>query len=317
MPGSRAISDHDMKTATHPSETLEAGLGPDLSALIETVGVPVVEIAQVTTIRGNDGQRGTFRLTLAGGRVLKARRLRTAEDVERVTRLTALLEPEFFPPVLAHRGCGMLTDWVAGTSLRAGDWTGGHLRTCGRLQAAMHRLSVSSELASLRRSPVNSGRQRLEAALGEVVGHGALDLHDAREVVELADADAPVRRHSAICHRDLCGDNIVVTRAGQVCVIDNETIAVDSPEYDLARTWYRWPMTTSEQRAFAEGYGSHAHLTHFADNFLHWALIVLVESAAYRLRVGATTVGVPLKRLEDLLRTRGRNETFPRLLSRG
>jgi hypothetical protein len=88
-----------MKTATQPSEALDAGLGPDLSALIETVGVPVVEIAQVTTIRGDDGQRGTFRLTFADGRMLKARRLRTASDVERVTRLTARLEPEFFPPV--------------------------------------------------------------------------------------------------------------------------------------------------------------------------------------------------------------------------
>jgi hypothetical protein len=45
MPGSGAISSRDMKTATQPSEALDAGLGPDLSALIETVGVPVVEIA--------------------------------------------------------------------------------------------------------------------------------------------------------------------------------------------------------------------------------------------------------------------------------
>lgn len=317
MPGSGATSSRDMKTATQPSEALDADLGPDLSALIETVGVPVVEIAQVTTIRGNDGQRGTFRLTFADGRMLKARRLRTASDVERVTRLTALLEPEFFPPVLAHHGGGLLTDWIAGTAVRGGDWSAAHLRTCGRLQASMHRLSVSSELASLRRSPVNSGRQRLEAALIDLVAHGMLALHDAGEVLELVDAGAPVRRRTAICHRDFCGDNIVVTAAGQVCVIDNETIAVDSPEYDLARTWYRWPMTASEQRAFAEGYGRHAHLTDFATNFLHWALSVLVESAAYRMRVGAATVGVPLKRLEDLLRTRGRNETFPRLLSGG
>ena len=92
--------------------------------------------------------------------------------------------------------------------------------------------------------------------------------------------------------------------------------AIDSPEYDLARTWYRWPMTAAQQQAYADGYGAHEHVARFAAHFLHWVLIVLVESAAYRARVGAATVRVPLQRLAYLLSPRGRNDSFPRVLRR-
>jgi hypothetical protein len=112
-------------------------------------------------------------------------------------------------------------------------------------------------------------------------------------------------------------DNIIISAGGQVCVVDNEGIAIDSPEYDLARTWYRWPMTANQQEAYAEGYGAHEHVARFAAHFVHWALIVLVESAAYRARLGAATVRAPLERLTCLLGTDGRNESFPGILRRG
>ena len=75
-------------------------------------------------------------------------------------------------------------------------------------------------------------------------------------------------------------------------------------------------MTPAQQRAYAEGYGGHAHSARFAAHFLHWALMAVLDSAAYRVRVGAANAGVPLERLTELLRTHGRNESFPRFLSR-
>jgi hypothetical protein len=305
-----------LKTATARAETFEAELGLDLCWLINAVGVPVVEVRQVTTIPAVDGQRGSFRVTLADGQTLKARRLRTPSDVERVRRLSSLLDPQFFPPILAHRGCGVLSRWIPGRSMHSGDWTSGDLRVCGRLHAAIHRLPVAADVAPLRRSPVRS-EQRLEQLLDELVEHRALDACQANAVQSLTSLTAPPRQSTAVCHRDFCGDNIIMTPGGHLCVVDNETIAIDSPEYDLARTWYRWPMTASQQQAYAEGYGAHEHVGRFAAHFLHWALIVLVESAAYRARAGAATIRVPLQRLTYLLRTDGRNESFPRILRRG
>jgi thiamine kinase-like enzyme len=120
-----------------------------------------------------------------------------------------------------------------------------------------------------------------------------------------------------VCHTDFCGDNIVITDGGRICVVDNEGLTLDSPEFDLARTWYRWPMTPTQQRAYAEGYGAHDHSARFADHFLHWALMAVLDSAAYRMRAHAASAPVPLARLTELLHTHGRNESFPRFLSRG
>ena len=122
-----------------PSEAFEVQLGLDLWELIDALGVPVVEVREVTTIPPSDGRRGSFHVTLADGQTLKARRLRTPSDVERVARLSSLLDPEFFPPIVAHRGCGLLTRWIPGVSMRSDDWTATDVRTFGRVHAAMHR----------------------------------------------------------------------------------------------------------------------------------------------------------------------------------
>jgi hypothetical protein len=102
-----------------------------------------------------------------------------------------------------------------------------------------------------------------------------------------------------------------------MCVVDNEGLTLDSHEFDLARTWYRWPMTPTQQRAYAEGYGAHDHSARFADHFLHWALVAVLDSAAYRVRANAASARVPLARLTELLHTHGRTESLPRFLGRG
>lgn len=308
--------------ATQPAESrpgstvLEAQLGLELWTLIGAIGAPVVEAIPVTTVPSADSPRASFRVTLADGRILKGRRFETTTDVDRITRLSSLLDPRYFPPVLAHRGRALLTRWIPGRPLGHSAWTSPLLRTCGRLQASIHRLPASAEIAHLRRRPLDWDR-RLDQLLGGLVAREALEAGRAREVYRLAVLHAPTTASTRVCHTDFCGDNIVITDVEQVCVIDNEGITVDSCEYDLARTWYRWPMTPSQQRAYADGYGAHDHAVRFAAHFLHWALLAVTESAAFRVRLHAASARTPLDRLTELLRTHGRGESFPRLLSRG
>jgi aminoglycoside phosphotransferase (APT) family kinase protein len=244
--------------------------------------------------------------------MLKARRLPTATDVERVKRLSALLDPRWFPPVVAHHGCALLTAWIPGSAIGPHGWTPARVRVCGRLQATIHRLAVPGRDSRGRR-PADRER-RLDRFLRELVGGHVLHTARAREVRRLAVATAPSNESTGVCHKDFCGENVILSDAGELCVIDNEAIGVDAREYDLARTWYRWPMTPSQQRAYADGYGAHEHVARFAAHFLYWALIVVVESAAFRTRVGVPSVRVPVARLTELLRGRGRGELFPRLL---
>jgi hypothetical protein len=297
------------------NEVLAARLGPELWALVEAAGAPVVEAVPVTTLPSAGSPRAAFRVTLADGRVLKGRRLATPADVERVARLSSLLDPRHVPPVLARRGSALLTPWIPGRPVGHADRTTGLLRACGRLQAGIHRVPASAEIAHLRQRPVD-WEGRLDRLLGELVARSALQAGDAREVHRLAAVHAPPAATARVCHTDLCPDNVVVTGAGRLCVVDTEGIAVDAAEYDLARTWYRWPMSPSQQRAYAEGYGAPAHAAAFAAHFLHWALQAVTESAAFRVRRRAAGAHVPLTRLADLVRTHGRGEAFPRLLAR-
>jgi hypothetical protein len=312
--GRRLMAAQHAEPRPHPP-ALEAELGSDLWAIVTAIGV-VIEAVPVTTIRWSGSPRASFRLTLADGQVLKGRRLRAPTDVTRVARLSALLDPGYFPPVLAYRGCALLTRWIPGRPGSTGAWTPTRLRACGRLQAAIHRLHVSTELAALLPPPVDWA-ERLDGWLGELVGAGAVGTREAREIHHLAALSAPATTSTGVCHTDFCGDNIIITDVGRICVVDNEGLTLDSHEFDLARTWYRWPMTRTQQRAYAEGYGAHDHSARFADHFLHWALMAVLDSAAYRIRAHAASARVPLARLTELLHTHGRNESFPRFLSRG
>jgi hypothetical protein len=298
-----------------PPAWLEAELGADLAAMIAATGVPVVEAAPVTTIRWLGSSRASFRLALADGRVLKGRRFRTPADVLRVTSISSLLDPRHFPPVLASRGCALLTPWIPGRSPSADAWTPALLSVCGGVMATLHRTPILPEVASLQPRRLH-WTERVDRWLGELVGARALGVSEAREISDLATLSAPATSRTAVCHTDLCGDNIVATLDGELWVVDNEGLSLDAPEFDLARTWYRWPMTPPQQRAFAEGYGAHEHSPHFEAHFLHWALLAVLDSAAYRTRAGVAGARIPLARLTELRRGRGRDDSFPRFLGR-
>jgi hypothetical protein len=294
---------------------LEA-LGADLSALLAVMGAAVVEVLPVTTIRWAGARRAAFRLTLADGQVFKGRRLNTPADAERVAHLSSLLDPRHFPPVLAHRGSALLTRWIPGEPVRNGAWPPARLGACGRLQGAIHRIHVPPEISVLLR-PTPDWTRRLDQCLDELVAGGALDTRSAREIHHLVAVSAPATVGVGVCHTDFCADNIVVSDAGRIWVVDNEGISLNAPEFDLARTWYRWPMTPTQARAYADGYGPHDHSARFAAHFLHWALLAVLESAAYRVRARVASARIPLDRLADLRRSRGRSEPWPRLLGRG
>jgi hypothetical protein len=283
--------------------------------LVASLGTPLVEALPVTTIQWPDSPRASFRLTLADGHVLKGRRFRTPADVARVACLSSLLDPRHFPQVLAHHGCALLTRWIPGHPAGLDSWTPTRLRSCGRLQAGIHQVPVSGAVTSL--EPALPWTVRLDRWIGELVDGGALDTGRGSQIHRLVTLSAPSTTRTSVCHTDFCGDNIIITDPGDICVVDNEGLSVDSPEFDLARTWYRWPMTTQQQRAFAEGYGAHDYAAPFAAHFLHWALLALLDSAAYRTRARVVSARVPLERLAGLLRTQGRDESFPRFLGCG
>jgi thiamine kinase-like enzyme len=297
-------------------EAAAGRLGPDLSALVEDVGVPLIAAALVTTIASSRVDRACFRLTFADGTVLKGRRVESVGDAERLAVLTALLDARHFPRVIARRGRALLTPWIQGRAFAAGRDATALMRRCGALHRGIHRRRIDADVKPLRRRSTD-WEPRLEKLLDELVMASAIDAGFARAVHHLASHHAPQAARSGLCHGDFCGENMVQDQAGDIQVVDNDSLAVDEYEYDLARTWYRWPLSPAALRAYVDGYGRSEHGIRFAEHFLHWALTVVIESSAFRVRARSPLAHEALARLRALLKTEGRFETFPRLLAGG
>lgn len=292
------------------SRSFEECLQADLWCLVQQVGVPLVEARLVTTLRSSQLDRACFRLRFADGRVLKGRRVETLKLADRLEALSRLLDRQYFPPILARHGRALLTEWIEGTGLRPADCTPDVLRFVGALHASLHRIPVPNVIDLRRRS--DDWRPKLDRLLHELLDNRALDATAARLAYQLAEHHAPERVSTGLCHGDLCGENIVKERSGRFVVVDNDSVAVDSYEYDLARTWYRWPLNRRQRAAYVEGYGQHPHWADFTTHFIHWAILVLTEAAAFRLRVGVRDAHKPLNRLRGLLGSPDECDGIPR-----
>jgi hypothetical protein len=96
----------------------------------------------------------------------------------------------------------------------------------------------------------------------------------------------------------------VIDGEGRVWIVDNEGLGFGALDFDLARSWYRWPLAPELRQAFYRGYGEHRPVDSLRAHFWYWAISVLVASAVFRLRTHDDGVAVPCRRLEDLLQQR-------------
>ena len=276
-------------------------LGEDLEILIRALETPPIATTLISQLPPIHTGRASFRLQLSDGRLLKGVRCALAQDAARIEALLRLMPTQYFPRSVARRGAALLLDWMPGIALSKDDCTTALLRASGRLQAAIHQLDVPERAAMplVRRS--SAWDTWHDEHLRQLVAAKALTAEDGVALLRLAQRNAPARTRLAICHWDFCAENIVKDADDRIYVVDNETLAVDACEYDLARTWYRWPMTASQRAAYVEGYGESPEITNFDAHLLHFGVVVLAEAAAYRMRVHAPSAQVPLQRLHALL----------------
>lgn len=294
----------------------EEELGADLWSLIGAVGVPLVTATLVTTVPSAGNARACFRLTFTDGTVLKGRRVETEAEAERIDILGSFLDPRYFPRVLVRRGRALLTDWINGSALQSDGSAAELVRRCGGLHRRVHDVVLTSAASRLRRQPLG-WEPWLDASLRELVEQKAVDLGLAKRISLLAVRHAPPASRSGLCHGDFCAENIIVSPAGAIWVVDNDGIAVNGYAHDLARTWYRWPMVGREQHAYAEGYGPSGQGREFAAHFVHWALLILVGSCKFRVRARSDSMRIPLGCLRAVVESEGRAENLPRLLGKG
>ena len=275
-------------------------LGPDLEALVAALDVPVRRIVALTRLRAPGVEHASFRLELADGRVLKGRRLLSAEHAARVTAILEVMDRRHFPHVIAHLGEALLEEWRPGELLDHTTLGPARMRQCGAILGAVHRAAPPAVEVDERARP----EARLEAVRWQsrrLVQAGALSAASRRRLIALLEARLPADPAIGVIHRDFCAENLVWDASGQPHVVDNETMQVGALDFDLARTWYRWPMTDAQATAFLDGYRAHRSPEAFLTSFVFWALATLVDVSRYHLRVGTDRAQGALDLLHAIL----------------
>jgi aminoglycoside phosphotransferase (APT) family kinase protein len=279
-------------------------LGPDLAGLIKGIDSRLSGVVRLTELHSSNDARGCYGLRFANGQTFKYRRMQTAERAEMLERLLSHLASPHIPRILARHGSGLLIEFVHGRRLQRSDQDHRLLEWCGALQGRIH--SADTEGLDLTTwAPISEEASELEASIDDLVGRGALERAMADDLLALATGGPPqpaAGEHAGVIHRDFCAENILLGPSGRIHLVDNESIDVGPLDYDLARTWYRWPMGPRERAAYWKGYARFRDPLSFASSFVYWAVAVLVESALFRLEFGTPKAIVPLRRLRILLR---------------
>jgi len=282
-------------------EEFESQLGKDLWTLIEGLNSPLVEATALTSLPSLWHVRASFRLQFADRRILKGRRFQTDDEAERVEYLSRFLDPRYFPKVFARCRRALLIEWVEGEPLTPAQCQAELLRRCGALQGMLHTKPLPDEAYTRYQPAAHDWQSRLERSIHDVVKYEAFTREEGKRLFDLALAYAPGADAMGIGHGDFCAENMVFRAPGSFSVIDNEALSIDACDHDLARTWYRWPMSPDQREAYYDGYNQYRSSADFIRDLLYWVIIVLVDSAAFRLRAGTRDALIPIRQLRTLL----------------
>ena len=214
--------------------------------------------------------------------------------------LAADLRP-LVPRVVACAGAALLSDWVDGQSLAGVDWPDELLRRCGAAQARVHARAVPADDPS---AAAARWRRQVVRWLDALAESGVLRDGERVALDELAARHAPASCALGISLGDYCADNIVCRAGGEPCLIDLETLSIAPSDYDLGRTWYRWPMNAAQRAAYLDGYGAHRDASTFLAHLPFWHIAALVEGALFRHRQQRPDLSVPVAGLRGLLDAR-------------
>ena len=274
----------------------------DLRALLDSIGARPSAIEAVNPLQSPSWSRAAFRVDLDDGRTMKGHQLASVEAAERAEQLCACLPRESFPAVIARRGCALLSEWVSGDTLAARVIAPDHRRRLAAILRDVHSSPLPADLPdAMDEYPGGHWLDELSDKLDRLRHAGAIAADDGARALDLSTAHAPPRRRVVLVHGDLCPENVVVDAGGRLWVIDIDQIDLHVPQFDLARCWYRWPMTPDDRAAFETAYGDDAVVAGFHTHFLHWAVIVLVGAMAFRNRHGLTGVERPARLLRQVL----------------
>ena len=261
---------------------------------------PVRQIEEITGLRLSINGRGSFRAHLAGRWSVKLRCCfseRQAWELERLRR--ALADELPLSRILGREGRWLIEEWVEGAALAepgtaAAAWAGDLL---GRIHSAVPPEGV----APRRLATPAEAREEVESLLASLEAQGALTSTTAAQLRAGIALRAPEQLPLGITHTDLCPENVVRRPDATLVCVDQGAMTLGPIDVDLARLWYRWPMSETEREAFHWRYAEHRDASSFFASYWFHRVLVLARSAWLRLRGEPRRASQPLGLLRAMV----------------
>jgi Ser/Thr protein kinase RdoA (MazF antagonist) len=267
----------------------------EVRELLAAHGVACAQLECVSPLgAGRRAGRVSLRVLTRDGRLLKVRRLESAEAAAALAALRDRVDAPFLPAGTAH-GPLLVEPWIEGEPLSSAQAE----RRAEELGALLGRLHAATPADAPARTATTERASRARADLDELEASGALAGAAAeglrRELVGADPGSAPV----VLVHRDYCPENLVEDRASRLHAIDNEWLGLDAAGVDLGRTFSRWAAPDDAWRRFLRGYDATAPREPEALRF--WLIAMAARSAMLRRRgAGSAAAGLALERLREL-----------------
>ena len=263
-------------------------------------GLNISEAKRVGSLAGERLVKRCYFLRLTDGQKLKVRRLRSSERAQEVEAILRVVGHPCFPAVLARRGSLLLEPWIEG--LRIDPQSAEVAERCGFLLGEFHARSFGEATSAETELPVKEQMTRLENAVQLLSVSQMLSDEDHRTLLATARRYQPDTAERGYIHGDFAPENIVADPQGKFVVVDNELVQEHPYDFDLARTWIRWPMTAQMKTRFLETYRSHRRTTSFQQSVHFWLLCALTRAVAFRVENAVTNSKWRLDQLRLLVR---------------
>ncbi len=223
--------------------------------------------------------RVTYRVELTSGRVVKVRRVTRPRQPTQAAALVRALDDPDLPAPLMVSGLVTVEEWVDGVPLSSVRLTAREIDAAADLLGRLH---ARTAIPGRRFHRVGSVTPLMSATLDRIDAlreRGALTRAEARRLVTEVRKGLPERATRGPVHGDLCAENLVLVPDGRVISIDNERVRIDFLDFDLARTWTRWPMSARMRARFERRYANWGRPVPAPRQAAAWRVCATVKSA--------------------------------------
>ena len=265
-------------------ERVEQDPGSDILEAVRNLDGEVDAVEEITGLRRPANRHACFKLQLTDGRTVKGRRFKSAEKRESVTALYPLLEGLPFSRVLSVHGTAMIEEWIHGSPDGPGELGTESICSLATILGKLHSRNVPPEISLAKQRDMEWYSRRLRRQLAELIDLGHVDSQTAAKLHGRAMHIQAKDLENGIIHTDFHPRNMVMKECGDIWIVDNEGLRLGAMDYDIARSWRRWPMTRAQREMFCKAYAEFRSLDSFLADQEFWSICTLVKSAGIHLR---------------------------------